>query len=322
MRKPKISIVIFSRPTESPAVAINSVKTLSFSQDLFEVIVIKGNNLVKQRNIALQQAAGEIVYFIDNDAKLQENALQIIDKEFSQSKVAAVGGPSLSPENEKYYLSNIIGYILATHFGALRMRLRYAQKKATTNATEEYLIGANLALRKNAVISVGGFDEKIIPNEETELLRRLKKKGYRLSYLPSLFIYRSHRKNLRELYKQFVFYGRGRMKQLLKSQSSMDIIFIVPLMFLFYCISLLFFHSFFYVIPLLIYILLALATSAKASIVHKRFDLLFVMPCIFPIIHIAYAIGLIEEFIFRIGSKSKYIKSFVSGFMHQPFTQQ
>ena len=290
-----ISLVIFTRPTESPKKAIESIGKLSYPSHSFELIVIKGNNLSKQRNIALSQANGTIVYFLDNDSEVQPNALLLIEQAFVNKQVGAVGGPSISPSNEERYISSVTGYILQTHFGALRMRLRYSKQGNKRLATQFHLIGANLALRKLAVQKIGGFDETIIPNEETELLVRLQKKGYKLLYIPELFIFRSQRTSIGLLWKQFFSYGKGRTKQLKKSRTINDTIFMIPVLFVLYLLSLLFVHTILWILPLLCYLALSFATSLKAAIKYRRADLFFVMPLFFPIIHIAYACGLIAE---------------------------
>ncbi|MDE2589049.1 MAG: glycosyltransferase, partial [Patescibacteria group bacterium] len=185
---PYISVVVFSRPNESPIKALDALKRILYPKNLYEIVVLKGSHLSKQRNLAIHETNGKIVYLLDNDSQVQPNALSIIQQTFTNKKISAVGGPSISPENETTYLSKLIGYILETHFGALRMRLRYSKTEKKRSADEFHLIGANLALRKKAVQKCGGFNEKITPNEETELLARMKKKGYSLSYNPQLFV--------------------------------------------------------------------------------------------------------------------------------------
>lgn len=299
MKLPKISINIPVRFTEETKIVQQSLRHIDYPKNLLEVIIVGGNHIAKQRNIAVKKSKGEIIYLLDNDSRIQKNALKILAKEFNNPNVAAVGGPSLTPTIETNYVSWLIGKILQTHFGALRMRYRYSTQKKPKKTSEFELIGANVALRKSVLLKVGGFDETIVPNEETELLRRLTQKGYSLIYNPKLVVFRSNRKTLFALCKQFYYYGQGRTKQLLKNSVVTDIIFLVPILFLFYVFSLIFIHKPIYYIPIALYVLLGLATATKAAIKYKRVDLLFTMLFVFPLVHGSYAIGLLSEFLHK-----------------------
>ena len=182
---------------------------------------------------------------------------------------------------------------------------------ANRDSNEYHLIGANLALRKNIVKKIGFFNEKIIPNEETELLRRLKNSGFKLVYKKELYIHRNHRKSLSDLARQFHHYGIGRMKQILYNGSIEDLIFIFPAAFLFYSISLFFFNPEWFLTPLFLYFILSFATSWKASFKYGRPSLIFTLPVIFFVIHISYALGIVDEFlnsIIKIEKKETVIK--------------
>jgi len=303
-RLPKISINIPLITDGDASIVLLSLKKIKYPKRLIEVIIVEGNQIAKQRNIALKNSSGKILYLLDNDSRVRPSSFKILAKEFANPNVAAVGGPSLTEEGKGDYFSELIGYCLATFFGAMRMRYRYG-KEFSKKGSEYRLIGANLALRKDAVIAVGKFNENIVPNEETELLRRLKKAGYGLKYNEKLFIYRENRKNILSLAKQFHHYGVGRMKQILINFIPEDILFIIPIGFLIYLITLIFFHPLWSIFPLFLYFILGMATSLKASIKFKKPDLLVTMLLIFPIVHISYAIGLLHELLFKGNSEKR-----------------
>ncbi len=296
MSLPKISVNIPFRVTGNANIALKSLLYVDYPKQLFEIILIEGNQPAAQRNAGIRLSKGDIIYFLDNDSRVRKNSLRLIANEFSYSSAAALGGPSLTYNQGKNDLSQLIGFALETFFGSLRMRYRYS-KKTTGEASEYELIGANLAMRKAVLNKVGGFDERFYPNEETELLRRLKDKGYILQYKRELFIHRKHRKDLSELTKQFYQYGSGRMKQIRINPKIEDILFILPVLFEGYLITLIFYHTLFYVSPLLFYLLLAITTSVKAAIKYKRPDLFFSLPPLFLLIHLSYATGEITEYL-------------------------
>lgn len=296
MNLPIISVNIPLITNGKADIVLKSLKKVDYPKNLIEIIIIEGNHIAKQRNKGLMHSKGEIIYFLDDDSQIRSNAFKILAKEFRNPKVAAVGGPSLTPKENSSYLNQLIGYVLETYFGAFRMRLKWS--KVENNSGMDYnFIGANLAMKRKAAINAGGFDEKIVPNEETELLRRLQKSGYILRYNKNLFIYRNHRGNLYLLAKQFYHYGRGRMKQTLKTPVAADFIFVVPILFELYLASLIFIRPAWYYTPLIVYFLLGLITSFKAAIKYKRADLLIAMPPTFLVVHLSYGFGLLTELI-------------------------
>jgi len=315
----KISVNIPVRPGDDPNIVLGSLQNVKYPKNLFEIIIIEGNHITKQRNRGIKKSKGEIIYLLDNDSYVQPNAFKIISKGFSNPKVAAVGGPSLTPENEKNYLSQLIGYILETYFGAFRMRYKWSRQSNEKVYSDYNFIGCNLALRKKNVLKAGGFDEKFQANDETELLRRFKDNRFLIRYKKNLIVYKHQRKNIYELAKQFNHYGKGRMKHMLKNPKWEDFFLLAPICFAAYLISIIFYHPVWYFIPLALYLSLAILTSLKAAIKYKKLDLLISMTLLYPLIHFSYALGLLKEFILKeanFSNKStesfrvKFIKTF------------
>lgn len=295
MPLPKISVNIPLIVNGSAEIVLESLKHIDYPKNLFEIIIIEGNHIARQRNIGLRHSKGEIVYLLDDDSQINPDSFKILAQEFQNKEIGAVGGPSLTPQKNTPYLNVLISRVLETYFGAFRMRYKWSSYVKNIFGRDYHFIGANLALRRKAVLEVGMFDEKIVPNEETELLRRLRMKEYLLKFNKEFFIYRNQRKSLVELAKQFHHYGRGRMKQMKKRFILQDSILFAPIIFTVYLILLPFFTHPFYSIPLFLYILLGVATSLKASIKYKKSTLLFSMLPLFPIIHLSYAVGMIYE---------------------------
>jgi GT2 family glycosyltransferase len=295
---PKISINISVRNSESASIVLESLQKIQYPAELFEVLIIKGGYLTKQRNKGIAHSKGEIIYLLDNDSIVTPNALRVIAREFKNKNVAAVGGPSLNPKKGSYF-STVVGYILATYFGAFRMRFKWSNHKKIIAPNDYHFIGCNLAFRKNIVKKIGGFDERFRANDETELIRRIRDKGFLLRYSHKLVVYKGQRSNPVLLAKQFHHYGKGRMQHLLKNPQREDLFLLAPLGFMGYLFSLPFYRSELYVLPLGFYIFLGVLTALKASIKHKRPDLLVTMNILFPVIHISYGMGLLHELISR-----------------------
>ncbi len=314
MKLPRISINICVARNESIDDVIKALREIDYPRNLYEILIIKGTHLTRQRNIGVEKSKGQIIYLLDNDSQVHPKALKIIAKTFQNPKVAGVGGPSLTPKNEDNYFSKTVGYILETYFGAFRMRYKWSRITRNSEKVTDYeFIGSNLALKKGAVKGVGGFDEQFRANDETELLRRLRDRGYLLRYTHDLYVYRSQRKNIFQLAKQFHHYGRGRMQHLLKNPKVEDVFLLAPIFFLVYLLPLFLIRNIYTLAPLFFYIALGFLTSLRASIKYKDPLLIVSMTSIYPFIHISYALGLLHEFFNHFSKKRNTRKKMKAG---------
>src|SRR4030042_203165 len=116
---PKYSFVI-------PVKEINSYirglvpKILSLSREDFEIIVYPDETAderwektrqiasgrvspAEKRNLAIRDARGEIIVFIDDDAYPEKNFLEILDRDFAGQEMSAVGGPALTPRESRFW---------------------------------------------------------------------------------------------------------------------------------------------------------------------------------------------------------------------------
>ena len=257
----------------------------------FEILVAEGCSPSRQRNAAARQAQGDIIYFIDDDSLISQNGLTACAKIMEDSTVAAVGGPSLTPSSDSL-LQQLIGSALSSLLGAGAVRNRYRASGTTRNTTEKELILCNLAIRRNIFIDSCGFDERLYPNEENELLDRIVSHGLRLVHAPEMAIRRSQRRTLRLFIRQMFSYGRGRAQQTLIAGPG-TIIGFAPLLFLLY-LCLLPFVPFtrFTLAPLIIYIFLVLGFSAAAVVTSGLISRILLIP-LYPVMHISNGWGLL-----------------------------
>src|SRR5207244_1478242 len=79
--------------------------------------------------------------------------------------------------------------------------------------SEKELILCNLVARREALLDLGGFNEKLYPNEENALMDELQKRGGKLLYDPDLIVQRRPRATLKSFMKMLITYGRGRAEQ-------------------------------------------------------------------------------------------------------------
>jgi cellulose synthase/poly-beta-1,6-N-acetylglucosamine synthase-like glycosyltransferase len=287
---PTFSFIIPIKPGGSVA-ALESLRQISAPPCQFEVLIAEGCSPSRQRNAAVNEARGEIIYFLDDDSHVSLDCLNICAGILEDQTVAVAGGPSLTPSSDSL-LQQLIGIVLSSLLGAGSVRNRYRASGVTRSTTERELILCNLAIRRDIFIDSGGFDERLYPNEENELLDRIVSHGMKLVHSPELAIRRSQRRTLRLFIRQMFSYGRGRAQQTLIAGPG-TIIGFAPLLFLLYlCLLPLFPYTRFTLAPLIIYLSLVLGFSAAAVVTSGLISRILLIP-LYPVMHISNGWGLL-----------------------------
>jgi len=214
---PGVSILVATLNAESTIdECLRSILELEYPKELFEVIVIDGgskdatiehakNHLVKlisdqmstpaAYNLALKIIKNEIVGFIDSDAKVEKQWLKKLIGHLSSSKVAGVGGTVETWNNSKL-VPRCIGYELTYRYH----RLPQEVERITT---------MNFIAKRKAIEEVGGYDETLITQYDTDLGTRLVKAGYKIIFDPNAVCYHFHRPTLPAFFKQQFKYGEN-----------------------------------------------------------------------------------------------------------------
>ena len=128
------------------------------------------------RNLAAEQAAGDILWFVDSDVIAWEDGAQRVAEAFRDRGVDAVFGSYDAEPDASSWMSRYKNLI---H----RFYHQGARREAST-----FWAGCG-AVRKSAFLAVGGFDVETyrVPSiEDIELGYRLKRNGGRILLLPEL----------------------------------------------------------------------------------------------------------------------------------------
>jgi cellulose synthase/poly-beta-1,6-N-acetylglucosamine synthase-like glycosyltransferase len=192
--------------------AVAPALKLDYPADKLEIIMARGKQPSVQRNVALRAACGEIIYFLDDDSRAFPDSLRRGVASFTSADVKMVGGPSICPPespNLEQAFALTMGTWLA--FGPSCARYRNVGKLRATS--EKELILCNLLARREALMELGGFNEKLYPNEENALMDELQKRGGKLLYDPELIVYRRPRQTMKAFLRMLLNYGRGRAEQ-------------------------------------------------------------------------------------------------------------
>jgi len=159
------------------------------------------------RNLAMQHASGGIFAFLDGDAFAEPEWLVNLILPFrEQAGVGCTGGPDIVPADDPL-VSRCAGYSMHSLIGSGGLR------RGRTRLVRYAPAGCNMAVAREVIDEVGGFDETMIPRgEEKELQERIRKAGYRVAYAPEAVIWHRRRTSLRAFWRQMFSSGIVRAK--------------------------------------------------------------------------------------------------------------
>ncbi len=144
----------------------------------------------EKRDWGAKRAKGEILAFIDDDAYPDKDWLKNIVKDLSDSTLAGVGGPGVTPPNASW-TEEASGWMSASPLGAGINTYRFFP--GSRKFVDDYP-SMNLAVRRSDFLAVGGYDSNYWPGEDTKLcldiVTKLKKK---IVYDPKVLVYHHRR---------------------------------------------------------------------------------------------------------------------------------
>ncbi|WP_136524733.1 glycosyltransferase [Geomonas ferrireducens] len=291
---PRISVVIPVKPGGEVR-ALSGIARATYPEELLEVLVAYGRQPSVQRNMAAREACGEILYFLDDDSQVAPDFLERVAQHYQDERVAAVGGPSLTPAGDNA-LQRAIGIAFASKVGGGGVRNRYRKSGSARFTSDSELILCNLSFRRGIFLAHEGLDERLYPNEENELMDRLQQEGHLLVHDPELAVVRSQRPTYRAYVKQMYGYGRGRGEQTLIA-GKVKPVSLAPSLFLIYALLVPFLQSAFFALPLLGYLLVVLAASIKGAFDGRDAALFPRLLLVYPTLHLVYGAGVLRGLI-------------------------
>ncbi len=308
--KTSLSVIIITRGGGAPR-ALNSV-IKNATKEVREIIVVEGDNPSLQRNKGAEVATGNFLCFLDDDCELSNDffikAVEVIDR----YNPDVFGGCSIYTYDNNSAIRECISDFFASRFGTFFSASRWSRGEVNINASEDNIIGSNLFIRKDCFYNSGGFNETLYPNEENELVNRLKIKGYKINYFSELELYKPSPATIKEFIVKLFRYGDSRVRHFLILPLISSVKYFLALLFTIYLIFLpilILWKGIVFITPLLLYFSSGLFASLF-EYVKKRigFRALCIMPFIFFIGHLSYGMGQFFGF-FNYFKKSE--KSFI-----------
>jgi len=289
---PSVTVIIPARPDQTDILAASAARALDYPADKLEIILARGKQPSAQRNAAIKEAHGDLIYFLDDDSVPEPKNLRRIIGHFADPDVKMVGGPAICPADAPP-LEQTFALVLGSSLAFGPSRARYTPVGTVRQTSEKELILCNLVARRQALLDLGGFNEKLYPNEENALMDELQARGGKLLYDSQLTARRRPRRTLKAFAKMLMTYGRGRAEQFRETPTLGSALNFVPPLFLVYLLLLipaLKWKGAIFLWPLIFYIAAVLIQSAVLTRTGKIRESVQAIPLIV-LTHILYGFG-------------------------------
>ena len=221
---PKVSIIVATLNNERTIdECLKAIVELNYPKDFLEIIVVDGCskdatvkiaqkypvkviseslNAPAAYNYAMKMVSNGVLGFIDADAKVEKEWLNKLVTHLDDPQVAGISG-GIETWNTENAWARSIGYDLKNRYARLK---KYVVRVATMN----------LLLKKSIVEEVGGFDENLPSQYDTDLGFRITSRGYKILFEPNAKCYHFNRSTVSGYFRQQLQYGKNTTKLYLK----------------------------------------------------------------------------------------------------------
>ena len=164
----------------------------------FDVRLLSTENrgLSRARNAGIDAATGEIVAFIDSDARPDQDWLTHLAHSFDLSGFVGMGGPNIAPPGG----DRIESCVARAPGGPAHV--------LGTDVEAEHVPGCNMAFRRWALREIGGFDPRFrVAGDDVDVCWRIQDAGWRIGFSPAAVVLHHPRNSIGAYWKQQVGYG-------------------------------------------------------------------------------------------------------------------
>jgi glycosyltransferase involved in cell wall biosynthesis len=238
-------------------------------------------------NLALAASKSPVVVRVDGHAQIPNNYISLIVEILNKTGAVNVGG--------------VMAAVGTTAFeravaGAMRSPLGVGASRFHTGGEAGEVDTVYLgAFRREALVAIGGFDERFTRAQDWELNFRLRENGGVIYFDPRLHVTYRPRSSVGALAKQYFEYGRWRRVVARRHSGTINYRYLAPpFALLGFSVSLVLgvLLSSIFFIPALVYLLFVVLASLKISTSVGEYLLLLV---VIPTMHFAWGAGFISS---------------------------
>ena len=166
----------------------------------YDVRLIRTENqgLSAARNLGWQSATGEIVAYIDDDARPDPDWLTYLAAAFLKEEYAGVGGPNIPVPDD----GDTANCIANSPGGPAHVLL--------SDCEAEHIPGCNMAFRRSWLEVINGFDPQFRQaGDDVDVCWRTRDRGGKLGFSPAAMVWHHYRRTVRAYWKQQMGYGKA-----------------------------------------------------------------------------------------------------------------
>ena len=238
-------------------------------------------------NLALKQTMNPVVVRVDAHAEIPENYLSLIVEVLNKTGAVNVGGV-MAAVGKTTFEKSVAG-AMRSAFGVGASRFHTG---GVAGPVDTVYLGA---FRREALIAIGGFDERFTRAQDWELNFRLRENGGIIYFDPRLHVTYRPRSTVGALARQYFEYGRWRRVVSRRHKGTINYRYLAPpialLGFLASLVLGLLLSPILF-IPAAIYTVFVLGASIKISSSLQEFFLLLL---VLPTMHFAWGAGFISS---------------------------
>jgi O-antigen biosynthesis protein len=162
----------------------------------FRVLSSGGRGLSHARNRGLEESSGEIVAYLDDDARPDPHWLTHIAATLSTTGHAGVGGPNIAPASSAFVAQCVDQAPgLPTHV-------------LLDDQVAEHIPGCNMAFRRDRLEAIGGFDPRFqTAGDDVDVCWRLQTRDWTLGFNAAAVVFHHRRDSVRGYIRQQFGYG-------------------------------------------------------------------------------------------------------------------
>src|SRR5205809_1436705 len=160
------------------------------------LIRTENQGLSVARNLGWQSAAGEIVAYIDDDARPDRDWLTFLAAAFLKTDYAGVGGPNIPIQDDGETASCVAG----SPGGPAHVLL--------SDCEAEHIPGCNMAFRRSWLDAINGFDPEFRQaGDDVDICWRTPGRRGRLGFSPAATVWHHYRRTVWAYWRQQLGYG-------------------------------------------------------------------------------------------------------------------
>jgi glycosyltransferase involved in cell wall biosynthesis len=275
------------------AVAPSVDRTLEIAQQLHindpRVVIVENptGRTAAGLNRAIDAAQYSIIVRVDGHSNIPKNYCQLVSEILEKTGAVNVGGV-MAAEGQSLFQRSVAR--------AMRSPLGVGASRFHTGGSAGEVDTVYLgAFRKEALLAVGGFDERFTRAQDWELNFRLRQAGGVVYFDPRLVVTYRPRSTIKALAKQYFEYGRWRRVVSRRHQGTINYRYLAPpftVAATTFSLLLGWLVSPYLLIPALIYAVFILIASA---VVGKSAGEILCLPTILLTMHISWGLGFLTS---------------------------